>query len=147
MTKRIIYYKPTSIKLNCPYCGRIAHLIDSNELYGTSYGNIYICPNYPLCDSYVGCHKNTTIPKGTMANKRLRDMRIQAHKIIDVLWKSGTFKRDEVYVWLADKLQIKLKHCHIAMFNESECTKVIELLKEPPHDTLTDQVSRTMSSH
>ncbi|MBO7256277.1 MAG: hypothetical protein J6V04_03005 [Bacteroidales bacterium] len=37
----------------CPYCGKDSELIDSSEIYGTSYGPMYICRD---CDAYVGCY-------------------------------------------------------------------------------------------
>lgn len=43
----------------CPYCGELAELIDSKEIYSRSYGKAWICRT---CDAYVGCHKGTHKP-------------------------------------------------------------------------------------
>ena len=60
------------ISLICPYCGAYSKLIDSKLIYGVSYGMAYVCKNYPECDTYVGTHKGTIKPRGTLANKELR---------------------------------------------------------------------------
>lgn len=63
------------IQLKCPYCGGNSKLIDSKLIYGRSYGMFYACENYPECDAYVGTHKGTVWPRGTLANEELREYR------------------------------------------------------------------------
>ena len=50
----------------CPYCGAEVELKSAYEVYHTvnsrDWGNLWVCSNYPRCDAYVGCHKNTDIP-------------------------------------------------------------------------------------
>ena len=73
--------KPKIIR--CPYCGGTAILRDASFVYGTHShgGQVYVCSHYPSCNSYVGVHPGTKIPKGTLANRELRQKRIQAHRI------------------------------------------------------------------
>ena len=40
---------------------------------------VYVCTNYPRCDSCVGVHTGTKKPKGTLANSELRNKRIRTH--------------------------------------------------------------------
>lgn len=68
----------------CPYCKRTAVLVDSEIIYRRSYGMIWTCDN---CDAYVGCHKGTIKPLGTLANFALRWKRILTHQMFDALWK------------------------------------------------------------
>ena len=82
--------KPKIIR--CPYCGGTAILRDASFVYGTHShgGQVYVCSHYPSCNSYVGVHPGTKIPKGTLANRELRQKRIQAHRIFDQIWQQGT---------------------------------------------------------
>ena len=109
----------------CPYCGATATLIDSAEIYGKSYGWSWKCPT--CADVYVGCHRGSTVPLGTLANPSLRLARCRAHAAFDKIWKR-VGSRDQAYAWLAEKLEIPSESCHIAMMDEQTCTKVCELM-------------------
>ena len=64
--------KKQTEKLYCPYCGRMAVLRPAKHVYGSrnlDSGNyLYVCSGYPSCDSYIGVHKKTMRPMGTLAN-------------------------------------------------------------------------------
>lgn len=117
--------------MKCPYCGAKVVLKDATYIYHTkesrSYGYVWVCSNFPKCDSYVGCHKGTQIPLGRVANKELRKYKSEAHKVFDRFWKSGLVSRKEAYVWLADMLHIKEEDCHIGMFDIDMCKQVISI--------------------
>ena len=114
-------------KVKCQYCGNAAQLVDSRAVYKKSYGNIWIC--YP-CDAYVGCHKGTYKPKGSLANIELRKARIRAHDAFDYYWKTGNISRKRAYLWLADRLGIKFNDCHIGMFDIETCDRVVEICRD-----------------
>lgn len=127
------HYHPT---MSCPYCGDRAELINSTVIYSKDYGLMYACENYPVCDAYVGCHKDTIRPKGRLANAELRRLKIQAHAVFDKIWfqknvpaKKKGKSRNKAYKWLADKLGIKGADCHIGYFDESQCINVINICK------------------
>ena len=112
----------------CPYCQKEIQKVKSKDVYGyTGFGKIYIC--FP-CNAYVGSHKNTEEPLGTVAKIGRRNARMRAHAAFDPLWKNGGMTRFEAYKWLADKLDIKLKNCHIGYFDEVLCNRVIQILKQ-----------------
>lgn len=122
----------------CPYCGGTVSLVDSDVVYGKSYGLIYLCDNYPKCDAYVGVHSNSKrrhAPLGRLANAELRRLKKEAHRWLDPLWryKFRTTKdhdaKKNAYKWLAQKLGMKISGCHIGMFNEEECTRVIDICR------------------
>ena len=125
--------------MKCPYCGGKAHLRDASSIYHNNRrkGKIYICENFPNCDSYVGCHKNTTKPLGRMANKKLRTMKSKAHYYFDPLWKNKVFSRKKslshnrtrAYQWLAEQLGLPESKCHIGLFDVDMCRKVIQVCK------------------
>ena len=60
------------------------------------------------CKNFVGCHKNANKnklrPLGIIANKELRQARIQIHKIIDPIWQKERMKRGEVYALISSEL-------------------------------------------
>jgi len=106
------------------YCGGKANLVDSRWIHGKSYGLVYLCECVPDW-AYVGCHKNTVKPLGSLANKKLRIWRGKAHKAFDPLWEGGRMERNEAYTWLAGKLHVAVDKCHIAMFDLAQCKLVV----------------------
>ena len=111
----------------CPYCKEDAKLIDSKEVYGRSYGMIWLCKP---CNAYVGTHKNSPDhkPLGRLANAQLRQWKRIAHYHFDPLWKSGRMSRSGAYRKLSKMLDIPKEECHIGMFDVSTCQKVVSML-------------------
>lgn len=122
--------------MKCPYCGAEVVLKDYDFIHRSKYINknknehVWVCSNYPECDSYVGCHEGTTLPLGRPANARLRTLKKEAHKQFDPIWKSGLMSRKEAYVWLSSVLHIPLEECHIGLFDIKMCQRVIHLCKK-----------------
>jgi hypothetical protein len=115
----------------CPYCNKTSTFYESSSQFyrGRNYGPVYACED---CDSLVGCHPGTTQPLGVPANKALRELRQNAHRAFDRLWRGGesVMKRSDAYRWLALNMGLLSKQCHIGMFGEDQCCKVIELVKQ-----------------
>ncbi len=132
--------------MKCPYCGAEVVLKDAPFVYhntkSKAYGKVWVCSNYPKCNAYVGCHDGTSIPKGRLANPRLRTLKKEAHKQFDPLWKSGLMTRREAYRWLASMLHISIDECHIGMFDVKMCQKVIHLCKEQNNEVLNKYRSK-----
>lgn len=120
-------------QIHCPYCGAKATLRPSSAVYGDAAktdGYLYVCDRYPKCDSYVGAHKKTKLPMGTLANGDLRNKRIQAHKAFDWMWKSGLMTKWQAYKWMQGKLDLSDEQAHIAMFSEYMCDRLIAECKK-----------------
>ena len=98
-------------QIRCPYCGSIAILRDASYVYGNKAkdGKLYVCSHFPQCNSYVGVHPGTTNAKGKLANKELRQKRIQS----------------EAYRWIADKFCLTAKEAHIGEFSTYMCDQLI----------------------
>lgn len=114
--------------IRCPYCGAHATLHPSSYVYGESSkhtGYLYVCDRYPKCDSYVGAHKESKLPMGTLANGNLRNKRIQAHRAFDRMWKSGLMTKWQAYKWMQGKLALNEEQAHIAKFSEYMCDTLI----------------------
>lgn len=122
----------------CPYCERQTEYIDSTYVYGKSYGMIYICKP---CDAYVGVHKNTNKALGRLANKELRNAKIEAHALFDKIAKTGLINkiwniyipnisnRNKAYRWLSLQTGIPVKYCHIGMMDLKQCLSVVDICK------------------
>jgi zinc-finger-containing domain len=113
----------------CPFCRSSVSLIDSAQVFGCSYGFIYLCDAYPNCDARVRCHPGTIIALGTLANKELRKWRSLAHRKFDPLWQSGVFpSRQIAYKWLSKAMRLPLEKTHVAMFDIRQCQRAIALV-------------------
>lgn len=117
--------------LPCP-CGKEALWYpDSKHIYGgRDYGPMYYCKE---CGARVGVHKvgkkPWQNPLGTPAGAKLRRLRGEAHALFDPFWQNGIYKRNEAYRRLAKKLGIPAEDCHIGMFDEEMCKRVIDLIR------------------
>lgn len=71
--------------MRCPYCGGTVVYRSADGIYhDNSKGMmLYVCSNYPECDSYVRVHAGTNIPVGSLANHELRSLRRTAHHYFD----------------------------------------------------------------
>lgn len=122
--------------LKCPYCNSKTEFINSQEIYGKDYGNIYICRS---CSAYVGVHKETNKALGRLANKELRELKKVAHfhfdkiaktSLINEIWPEyieNTSNRQKAYLWLSKQMNIEPEYCHIGMFDEHQCLKAISI--------------------
>lgn len=59
----------------------------------------------------------------------LSQLRAEAHRALDVYWHFGVVSRNQAYAWLADRLGMAPEMCHIGMFGEKDCKRVIELCR------------------
>lgn len=119
----------------CPYCLKKTVYVDSEEVYGRSYGMIYLCRP---CDAWVGVHKGTNHALGRLANDELREAKKEAHYYFDKLWKAKMLQgisknksRGAAYKWLASQLGIKAPETHIGWFDVDMCNRVVEICR--PH--------------
>lgn len=67
---------------------------------------------------------------GTLANKELRQKRMQAHRTFNQLWEKGFMRKQDAYAWLCVRLGIPEADAHIANFSEYRCDQVILLCKD-----------------
>ena len=96
--------------ITCPYCHAPAQLRPASSIYGIHTkdraAKLYVCSRYPACDAYVQAHKATGLPMGTLANKELRQKRMQAHRTFNQLWEKGFMRKQDAYAWLCVRLGI-----------------------------------------
>ena len=121
------------IKIRCPYCGAQAVLRPSSAVYherARPGEHLYVCAHYPKCDSYVGAHKHSLLPMGTLANAALRGKRIQAHRAFNRLWEDGPMEKWQAYMWMQAKFSLRSDQAHIAMFSEYMCDQLIAVCNQ-----------------
>lgn len=118
-------------QLICPYCRSKASLVDAYAVYAKSgFGKVYACDAYPQCDSYVGVHKQSDTPLGSLANPELRALRKQCYAVFDPLWHDEGFARHEVYRVLTEAMSLR-RQVHIAEFREADAKKMLALADSP----------------
>lgn len=119
------------LTLLCPYCGGFSKKVTGEVVYPHRKDlwelKFYLCSP---CDAYVGTHKSTDKPLGRLADMRLRTAKKAAHAAFDPMWRNGPMTRTEAYKWLAEKLGIDGKDCHIGMFDMDMCNLVIKYCQE-----------------
>lgn len=125
------YHKKVFNAEICPYCNSGVKQVSETFVYGREYSGrkVIVCENYPKCEAYVGCHDNGT-PLGRLADKKLRNAKIDAHNHFDKIWKEKIVRRGKLYKHLSDYLEIPIEYTHIGMFGIDTCKKVAEWSKE-----------------
>lgn len=119
----------------CRYCGNPAVLKvagDDGYPYEADHGPVWRCVP---CLAHVGCHPDTQIPLGALANAELRNWKHSAHLAFDPLWQ-GKMRRDKCskstarqagYRWLSEQMGIAYEATHIGMFDVEQCQKVVDI--------------------
>lgn len=119
--------KNLSESVRC-HCGRPAVLRSAEGICKTHRPGamLYVCSDYPACNSFVMAHPDTLAPMGTLAPPALRQLRYEAHHQFDQLHQSGLMTRKEAYRWLAYIVQAPSPHAHIGHLGEYYCKVVIK---------------------
>jgi hypothetical protein len=122
--------------ITCPYCSKPAVFASGTEVYphrgDLSDKQFWVCWKDL---AWVGVHQNTTLPLGRLANARLRKAKTAAHVAFDPLWRPKPQNvrsdyRKRAYAWLAKAMGLSPAECHIGMFDEAQCARVVELCRE-----------------
>lgn len=114
-------------------CGGSPRLTDGREVYphlpNLHHKRFWVCSSVG-CDARVGCHAGGSKPLGPiMANAALRQARQRVHELFDPMWKSGRIDRTRAYDWLARRLNIEVRQCHVSHFDLARCQKAISILE------------------
>lgn len=143
-------YPPT-----CPYCNAPAiYAFYPGSFvkpypYHRDYGPVWMCPQD---SAWVGCHPDGR-PLGRLADKALRDAKIEAHRAFDILCENWplaypehvredgqepvdpkVFKKvrgamkSRAYRWLAEQLDIPVAECHVGMFTSELCYRTVDVI-------------------
>lgn len=114
----------------CPYCGRTAVLKPAEYVHGERTfkkgTHLYVCSAYPECQAYVSVNERNLEPIGTLADRKLRKKRIEAHRLINQIVRYGYMSQKDVYRWLANRLELPYRETHIGYFSDYLCEQVIK---------------------
>ena len=109
-----------------------ARLTDGKEIYphrqDLSNLPFWKCDD---CGNYVGCHHKTkerTKPLGNIPTEEIREARSHIHMILDPLWRTGKYKRKEIYGKLKQLLGYEYHTANIRTVEEARI--VYRLIKE-----------------
>ena len=127
-------YHLNNLFVKCDYCGKEAEWVDNKEIYGRRYGDSWMMWWCKDCDAYVGCHNNSRVPLGRMANKELREIK----KRVKNIWIKAMKEPmgiGQAYAKLAEMMGIDRKLCHFGYFGKEECLQAEKLINEayPPN--------------
>ncbi len=124
----------------CPYCGQNAEKTTGAVIYPhlrrLADKVMYRCVP---CTAWVGCHDGTDKPLGRLADAALRKAKQDAHAAFDPIWQelaasgmSRSRARSQAYAWLAEALGIAVRDCHIGLFDEETCKRVVTACQARP---------------
>jgi hypothetical protein len=117
-----------SIAPKCPYCGYPSERVTGKAIYRHRPDlwdkKFYLCKP---CDAYVGCHPDSDMPLGRLADAELRKAKNLAHTAFDPIWKENLMSRSNAYGWLSKQLNIPKHKCHIGMFDIETCKNVVQI--------------------
>ena len=65
-----------------------------------------------------------------MADRTLRELRKEAHRCFDAIYKKGYMTKAEAYMWLSNMLSLPLSQTHIGNFGEYYCEVVLKESKK-----------------
>ena len=118
--------------MKCPYCGGTVVYRSADGIYKNNHKNtmLYVCSNYPECDSYVRVHEGTNKPVGTLANAKLRALRIETHQYLEKVQRKKNISKKETYRWLAGVIMAPLSETHIGYLGEYYCNEIIKECKK-----------------
>ncbi len=114
----------------CDYCGKKAKKITGKTLYPRHeylWGKTYF--RCEPCDAHVGTHDGTGEPLGTLADRKLRSARMDAHEAFDQMWRERVVHRSFAYRWLRKRMGLT-RTAHGGGMTFEECQFVINLDEE-----------------
>jgi len=123
----------------CQYCHRPAELSSGAQEYPDhphlARKKVWVCR---FCDARVGCHDDTDVPLGSLADGKLRAARQAGHGAFDTLWRemwctnggSEQQARSTAYAWLADQLGIPAEQCRFAGLEYEMCLRATLICRE-----------------
>ena len=118
--------------LTCPYCGKRMIFRPTNEVLSyRSEGYMFVCSNYPTCDTYCRARKekDKIYLISTPASRQLRIMRNEAHYYLTEIERSEIYPNvNEVYKAISVKLPLDVKKIHIGECREYMCTEICKAL-------------------
>ncbi len=124
--------KPVQFPVKCPYCGASMVIKPSSYVKSIHDAELLVCSNYPDCNTYCQVEKNKKgryLLLSTPADKKLREMRTEAHFYISMLIDNQIYERiSDVYDMLIHRSSSgSLYMKHIGECREYGCKEIIDI--------------------
>ena len=114
--------------VRCGVCGSRMELMES-EQFRHKDGRprkFYVCSNILFCSARHGAHSDGR-PLGIPGDEETKRARIDAHEALDRVCKKQGWSRNRGYAWLAQKMSLTRKACHMGKMDKSQCQLVVEI--------------------
>lgn len=113
----------------CMECGAEARLVGGEVIY--PHRRDLYAKSFWKCDcgAYCGCHPNTTNALGSPCGEGTRKARSLAHSKFDPIWRGGKMSRGDAYKWLAGKMKMSRKDCHIGMMTAEQAFTAVAIIE------------------
>jgi hypothetical protein len=122
---------PLPIPKLCPHDSGPVKFVPNDVIYGRSTGDWPWALMCLSCKAYVGLHRFTGIPVGTLATQEIREARKQAKEAFDTLCKGGQMTLDQAYRWLAYAIGVpNPDDCRIGRLDASQCEAASAAVKD-----------------
>lgn len=116
----------------CVECGKAqSSIVGGDRIYShrpdLAEKSFWLCP----CGAYCGCHPGTEDPLGFPAGPTTRRIRSRVHAKLNPLWRSAKQRhktRNQVYLFLAHRMEIERDACHVGMFTAEQCAQALTIL-------------------
>ena len=116
----------------CNICGGRVTYGSNARVYGREYGSGY-CYLCERCGAYVGTHKpRPREALGLLADEPMRTGKKMCHALFDPLWQGkpkARKKRNDLYSWLARKMDISVEDCHFGYFDIGQLRRAYIILR------------------
>lgn len=117
---------------HCRNCWGEGELVTGKEIYPHRpdlFKKLFWCCN--PCGAYVGTHVKSEFaaPLGLMATAEHRQLKSQAHRVFDHIWKVGGKTRSEAYAWLQEALEVE-QSVHIGWSTVEELQRIVEVCND-----------------
>lgn len=101
-------------KLICPYCKTKAYIEPAaEEMQLNSKNEGRMVARCRKCGASVSLHRETNIPMGRLGNKTLKEMRIQAHSLMDRIIEEKMLFEDPYYMTGNQRVELQQKEKEI----------------------------------
>lgn len=115
----------------CDVCGAPTQVAHNTDIYGKWVGSHewFIQCTDPQCGAFAETWPHSRVTFKKMATPQTRRARRMLHGIFDPLWKTRE-QRTLAYTWLAEKMGLPRKECHIGLFSVEQCQQAILLVEK-----------------
>lgn len=115
----------------CHLCQSPVRLVHNREIFNEEAGDwpyAYMCTK---CKAYVGLHRRTDVPLGTLATPKTHELRSHIKYLVNRLFRPASGEPlSKMYADFSNLVNIPSHRCHVDFFDEETCKSVLKTLNE-----------------